>query len=171
MKVIVEFDSLEEALSYIGPRSLNVPVLDAAEIAAGEAVRPLEAAKQRKRRTKAEIAADEAAAAAQKNPVDSTDTTQVPQDSEFDEPTEVANDFLDDDAPTVTPAAKPATKDEVRAALMEYQNRLIAVGKVDTEAARTKVLALLKKTGGADKLGSLTEDKFQAVINAAKAAK
>lgn len=166
MKITVEFDSYEEFLSFRAPPA-HVPyvpsptglatVVSLADLAA--AAQPASEEKpKRTRRTKAEIAAAEAPVQAAKLP------ESPPADPFGDEPVPT-DDF--DDAPA--PAA-PATKDEVRAALVGYQDRLVASGK-GLETARETVMALLKKVGDADKLGALTEGKFRAVINAANNAK
>lgn len=166
MRIAIEFENIDEAYPVLkfafDNRNLappiGVPASEAETLAGTSTTAPVTpAAPARKRRTKAEIAADEAVAAA------AAAATQV-QTSEFDDAPEPVDEF---DAP---PAAVKVTKDDVRAALVGYQERLGAKNK-DVEAVRTVVLGLLKKVGGADKLGALTEDKFQAVIDAANAAK
>lgn len=62
--------------------------------------------------------------------------------------------FLDDDEPTAK-----LTKDDVRAALVELQ--------LATDEATAK--GVLTSVGGTEKLGALAEDKYAAVVAAAKA--
>lgn len=69
----------------------------------------------------------------------------------------------DESAPAaVTPAAKKLTIDEVRAALLALQQR------TDAKTARA---VLSKNADGADTLGKIKPEKFQAVITAATAQK
>lgn len=73
--------------------------------------------------------------------------------------------FLTEDEPKQTEAAPPAKKvtiDDVRAALLALQQR------TDAKTART---VLSKNADGADTLGKIKPEKFQAVINAAVAQK
>lgn len=77
------------------------------------------------------------------------------------DPEVAAPDIMEDsieDEPTSPPLP---TKEDVRAALVAYQTR----------SSADKARALLKSVGGADTLGSLKEEKFAAVIEAAKKAK
>lgn len=177
MRIAVEFDSLEEFQSFFSAPAMSAPA--AIRVAPPSGVTPVAASQEasvevekpkRTRRTKAELAADAAAQAAPPvaQPAADVDPEEAPtaQSSEFDPPAEVESDFLDDD---VAPA--PAlTKDDVRAALVSYQERLTASGK-DLETARATVLALLKKVSGADKLGGCPDNKFAEVIKAAHNAK
>lgn len=71
-----------------------------------------------------------------------------------------------------------ATKEDVRAALIDYQKavkeKLISDGEEDDKAAKKAMNTareLLKKAGNADNLGGLDEDKFDKVVKAAKDAK
>lgn len=178
MRIIVEFDNAAEAAPLLaalhiaqGGGSVTPPV-DNAHVEAGaeqfsEAEKP--AGGKRKRRTNAEIAAAEAAEAEAKKLA--TDRAAV-VDAEFEDALQTpASDFLDDDD---APPAKEVTKDEVRAALVAYQDRLTGPKPTPEalEKARGTVLGLLSKVGGADKLGALDIKKFgAAVIAAANAAK
>lgn len=167
MKIYVELESEIEELYPVlkfmyDNRNLSEPATDARGSPASVTTEPAPA---RKRRTKAEMAADLAAAqVATAPPVAQTTAVQEP---DFDDTPGETDEF---DTPPAPPAAVAKTKDDVRAALVGYQDRLAATGK-DIETARAAVMALLKKVGGADKLGALTEDKFSAVIKAAEAAK
>lgn len=72
--------------------------------------------------------------------------------------------FLTEDEPAAAaaPAAKKLTIDDVRAALLALQQR------TDAKTART---VLSKNADGADTLGKIKPEKFQAVITAATAQK
>lgn len=172
MRITVEFDSLEDFYRFqnSSPRPVTPPV-DNAHVAPGAEQFSEPAPAKRKRRTNAEIAADVATAqsTAAKPSVVETTTAQT---SEFeDEPAAQtqASDFLEyDDAPP----AKEVTKDDVRAALVAYQERLTKAGK-DLEKARETVLDVIEKVvgKGVRKLGAVTPDKFAALVAAAQAAK
>ena len=71
------------------------------------------------------------------------------------EPAVETDPFAVDDP---APAPVTYTKDQVRAALVDYQKR----------TTPGKARGLLKSVGGVDTLGQLTEDKFAAVIAATK---
>jgi len=178
MKIAVGFDSPEEAIPFFqayftAPSAAppKAPENNAQSVPSPTKSEPAPAVEtekpKRTRRAKAETAAEQAPVQAAK--VADVDPEDAPtaQSSEFDDaPPEV--DFLDDDSVTPAPAL---SKDDVRAALVEYQERLTKSG-VDIEEARTTVLALLKKvSGGADKLGGCPENKFAEVIKAAHNAK
>lgn len=167
MRIYVEFDSLEEFQAYGsgGVRPLvALPVNGAVRLSDAPAdPTVVEATPQRrKRRTNAEIAAAQATAP----PAEAT----TAQTSEFDDAPTAADDEFDTPVPTKAWNDVKEGRDLVRAALVGYQDRLVAAGK-DIESARTVVMALLKKVGGADKLGALAEDKFAASIAAANSAK
>lgn len=171
MKVTIEFDSLEEALPFLQATYPTTPVGDGGPPARADVnpVNIVDETPKRKRRTKAEMAAaaiEAQVTTAAPDPEGDDEPVTVTQTSEFED-APPADDFLDDE-----PAApvKQVTKDDVRAALVGYQERLSKGGK-NVEEARSTVLALLKKVSGADKLGELAADKFAAVIDAANKAK
>lgn len=98
-------------------------------------------------------------------PVQPAQPPQAEPDNFLDDPpsAESPEDFLGE--PEVAPAAtatpaKVYTRDEVRAELIKYGKRLN-----NSEAARK----LLKNVGGVEIFQSLTEDKFNAVVNACNA--
>lgn len=101
-------------------------------------------------------------------PVDTTKSQQPVESAAVD--VDVLGDsdgdsFLTEDEPKQTEAAPPAKKvtiDDVRAALLALQQR------TDAKTART---VLSKNADGADTLGKIKPEKFQAVINAAVAQK
>lgn len=84
-----------------------------------------------------------------------------------------ATSFLDEDDPV--PATKQYTKDDARAALvalqLKRQGQLLAAGDAQAapkaEAAAKKILL---EVGGSERLGSLAEAKYGAVIDAANKA-
>ena len=138
MKITFEFDNIEEArpiLALYGAGLVPTPVGGAPEA-------------PRRRRTKAEMAADAAAAATP------APTPRAPAP----EPLEPAGSDWDEDEPL--PPVR-LTKDDVRAALVAYQTR----------STQEKAQALLKAVGGVEKLGALPEGKFAEVIKAAETAK
>lgn len=76
------------------------------------------------------------------------------------------------------PEVKPATKEDVRTALVNYQTavkeKLIEDGETEDAAAKKAMntaRGLLKKVGDADNLGGLDEAKFDKVVKAAEKAK
>lgn len=96
----------------------------------------------------------------------------VPFDSTSAEPEDETDDPFALDAPE--PEATPATKEDVRAALIGYQTALKAkfIGngrdeKEGSKAAMERARDLLKKVGGTDNLGGLDDSKFDAVVKAA----
>lgn len=170
MKIYVEFDSLEEFQSYGSGIRYPAPPADPIPGENTQGTVPVPAKRTRKLKDPVPTITVPATSTTTSNPPPVTVTPTAPvaaQDSEFDDAPPAADDEFDT---PVAAAAVAVTKDDVRAALVGYQDRLTAGGAA-LEAARVTVMALLKKVGGADKLGALDEGKFQAVINAAKNAK
>lgn len=172
MRIYAEFDSLEEFQAFGSgngrPPSTPYPTPPSDPIPGENTQGTVPAPAKRGRKPKDAIVPATSATTTAPPPVTVTPTAPVAaQDSEFDDAPSGGDDEFDTPVPV---AAATVTKDDVRAALVGYQDRLTAGGAA-LEAARVTVMALLKKVGGADKLGALAEDKFQAVINAAKNAK
>jgi hypothetical protein len=137
-----------------------------------DGVTPRETPAKRTRRTKAEIEA--AKAPADPSPVQAATPAPQPVQStpapSFEDPPvpSASPSFLDDEPVKVT------TKDDVRAALVALQMKRTGVyvqgGKSEKDAAaaaEADARAVIVRIGGTDRLGTLDEKKYGAVVKAA----
>lgn len=162
MKFIIETDDINEA--YRALAAIGQPMPTSAPAPAGENTAPAPAADvdvEKPRRGRKPKDAPVETPAAAPAPVAAATPTPAPVSDWDDEP--------------AAPAAVVYTKDDTRAALVSYQNRLTsATSGPELEAARATVLKLLADVGNggqAVSLGALAPEKYAAVIAAANAAK
>jgi hypothetical protein len=175
-QVRIEFDIADtEAVQRVhnllgkllGPGPLREEPQPSADPSGGQATDP---PAKRTRRTKAEIEA--AKAPADPAPVQAvTPAPQPVQAASFEDPPvpSASPSFLDDDEPV-----KVTTKDDVRAALVALQMKRTGVyvqgGKSEKDAAaaaEADARAVIVRIGGTDRLGTLDEKKYGAVVKAA----
>lgn len=165
MKVTIEFDNSADA--EVALRALNVANAPAESPPA--VVVDLATGTPQKRGRKPRVAAEPRLPPPPPEPVGATPGTVPAPSSAFDDDAPTPSSFLEEDEP-----AKVATKDDVRAALVGLQlkrhGQYVAKGQDEKTAAanaEAAAKAVLVSVGGSERLGTLDEKKYGAVVEAA----